>query len=49
MTFLYCVLQVDALFELIKGLIKDFDGLTDNDEVLNHFLSILIVFVFIIF
>lgn len=30
------MLQVDALFELIKGLIKDFDGLADNDEVLNH-------------
>ncbi|KAG5385830.1 hypothetical protein IGI04_037300 [Brassica rapa subsp. trilocularis] len=25
--------EVDALFELIKGLIKDFDGLTDNDEI----------------
>lgn len=26
-----CVLQVDALFELIKGLIKDFDGTIDNE------------------
>ncbi|KAF8099822.1 hypothetical protein N665_0237s0073 [Sinapis alba] len=25
--------EVDALFELIKGLVKDFDGLTDNDEI----------------
>ncbi|ESQ45384.1 hypothetical protein EUTSA_v10010136mg [Eutrema salsugineum] len=25
--------EVDALFELIKGLIKDFDETTDNDEV----------------
>ncbi|KAH0864759.1 hypothetical protein HID58_081970 [Brassica napus] len=25
--------EVDAMFELIKGLIKDFDGLADNDEI----------------
>ncbi|XP_013604421.1 PREDICTED: vacuolar protein sorting-associated protein 35C [Brassica oleracea var. oleracea] len=25
--------EVDAWFELIKGLIKDFDGLADNDEI----------------
>lgn len=27
----YCLLQVDALFELAKGLIKDFDGAIDNE------------------
>lgn len=29
--FFYCFLQVDALFELTKSLIKDFDGIIDNE------------------
>jgi hypothetical protein len=42
--------EVDALFELAKGLMKDFDG-TIDDEVLEPYpcSSILIAFVFKVF
>jgi hypothetical protein len=36
---LFCCLQVEALFELIKGLIKDLDGTLDDEVICNSLTS----------